>query len=1017
MRLIIPLLAAAALLPAGRAEEPRFALPDGFVIERAELGEVQYPMFAAFDDSGRLYVTESSGRDLYAELQAQTRFCRVSRLEDADGDGVFESQRIFADQLVYPMGVAWREGKLYIPDPPNLLALEDRDDDGRADSREVILSGFGHQDNGSLHGLTFGPDGWLYMTMGAPDGYKLRNRNGTVLSGRSGALIRCSPGGGSVEIICRGFENLIEVVWMPGGEMVGTVNWFQRPTDGLRDALVHLVPGGLYPLNLRDEGTAFPRTGVVLPSINRVPAVAYSGLCRYEGGNFPPEMRGSLFVAEHNTRKVSRHVLTRNGATFRSEEFAFLASSDPDFHPSDVLEAPDGSLLVVDTGGWYVQHCPTGKIRQSASRGGIYRIRHAATPLHDDPPGGKIEWAKLNLSELAALFGDPRFLVRERASRELVERKSFLTPVVDFVKQSGDANARDLAMWTLGRIKPVGATKLIESLLQDHETEVVSGAIRWLERSTNIDSLEPLLAHANEQIRMQAAFGLPQTYPIGRDQNLPKLWQAFQSAEDPFLEHALVYSLWRLASTNSFAERMESKDPRMAKAALVLLDQKAPSLLEPEPVLRLLGSEDFALRETVLGLLETRPAWLPVAEPHLETLLQPDAAATLASPFVERFPNSGAVRRAAARLLQADATPSAIRLELLRSIRKTGALRPPAEYQPVFRALLNPASANPESQALQAEAIHAASALNWTEFSPEIRAAADRENLPEALRVPALAFAGRGGEAWASGHFALLLRVLREGVDPGLRRRAAELLGESSPAPAQQRALLGAAAGLEVIYLGPLIPALLSAPAEEDAAWSLIESRIGQGWEPPLADFEKWTRPPLGALPEKAARLTETLRARQNSRAEKLAALEPLLAGGKAGSGREVFFSPAAACAACHRVQGEGGMVGPDLSHIGAIRSGRDLLESIVYPSSTLAQGYQAASLILKDGTELSGIIAGQFPEHLLLRQASGQEARVSRSDIVTQTARENSLMPDGFDAALNREQFRDLLAFLQALK
>jgi hypothetical protein len=79
---------------------------------------------------------------------------------------------------------------------------------------------------------------------------------------------------------------------------------------------------------------------------------------------------------------VQRHVLIREGATFRSENIDFVTSDDPDFHPSDVLAAPDGSVLIIDTGGWYVQHCPTGKIRESYARGGIpsRSSRRAAAP-------------------------------------------------------------------------------------------------------------------------------------------------------------------------------------------------------------------------------------------------------------------------------------------------------------------------------------------------------------------------------------------------------------------------------------------------------------------------------------------------------------------------------------------------------------------------------------------------------------------------------------------------------------
>jgi glucose/arabinose dehydrogenase len=359
---------------------PAFAVqvPDGFKVERADdPARSEFPMFAAFDDKGRLFVAESSGLDLYAEISALTRKCRVRLFEDRDKDGRFEHSQIFADKLVFPMGLAWRNGKLYVADPPNLITIEDTDRDGTGDKRTVILSEFGHKDNGSLHGLIFGPDGWLYMTTGSPDGYKFKRPDGSVLEGESGALIRCRPDGSDVEVLARGFENLVEVVFTPDWEIIGTLNWFRWPAGGVRDALVHLLPGGLYPMH-KEVGTPQPITGDPLPAIALYPAVALSGLARYDGAAFPEQMRGNLFSAQHNARKVQRHVLIREGSTFRVEDHDFLTTDDPDFHPSDVLQAPDGSLLVLDTGSWYTQHCPTGKIRNSQSRGGIYRVRCVA---------------------------------------------------------------------------------------------------------------------------------------------------------------------------------------------------------------------------------------------------------------------------------------------------------------------------------------------------------------------------------------------------------------------------------------------------------------------------------------------------------------------------------------------------------------------------------------------------------------------------------------------------------------
>ncbi|MEO8352535.1 MAG: hypothetical protein ABI680_12435, partial [Chthoniobacteraceae bacterium] len=163
-------------LCAKEAELARLHVPDQFTIEKvAAAPAVKFPMFAAFDDRGRLFVAESSGGDLYSELTELKRNCRVSVLEDRDGDGSFETARVFADNLVFPMGLTWRDGKLFLAQGPEAVTLEDTDNDGRADKRTTILAGFGHSDNGSLHGIIFGPDRLLYMTVGQPDGYRFKN--------------------------------------------------------------------------------------------------------------------------------------------------------------------------------------------------------------------------------------------------------------------------------------------------------------------------------------------------------------------------------------------------------------------------------------------------------------------------------------------------------------------------------------------------------------------------------------------------------------------------------------------------------------------------------------------------------------------------------------------------------------------------------------------------------------------------------------------------------------------------
>jgi putative heme-binding domain-containing protein len=147
----------------------------------------------------------------------------------------------------------------------------------------------------------------------------------------------------------------------------------------------------------------------------------------------------------------------------------------------------------------------------------------------------------------------------------------------------------------------------------------------------------------------------------------------------------------------------------------------------------------------------------------------------------------------------------------------------------------------------------------------------------------------------------------------------------------------------------------------------------------------------------------------------RLAELGPLLAGGSPNGGQSVFFGKLAACSTCHAVRGVGGHVGPDLSKIASIRSPRDLLESLVYPSNSFARGYESYVVQTKSNQLHAGVLAAESAEAITLRTPA--EVRVPRSSVKTMRQDRVSIMPSGLDAQLSREELSDLLAFLQSLK
>jgi putative heme-binding domain-containing protein len=164
-----------------------------------------------------------------------------------------------------------------------------------------------------------------------------------------------------------------------------------------------------------------------------------------------------------------------------------------------------------------------------------------------------------------------------------------------------------------------------------------------------------------------------------------------------------------------------------------------------------------------------------------------------------------------------------------------------------------------------------------------------------------------------------------------------------------------------------------------------------------------------------AAPLLAKLAAREKAQAVHLAKLDPLLAGGDVGRGRRVFFGQKAACSACHAIGEEGSRLGPDLTSIGAIRAGRDILEAIVFPSASQVPGYEAFLVLTNAGEAHMGVIARETTDFLTLRVANNVEQRIERAQIKSIQPAPISLMPQGLDKNLSRQELADLLTFLQS--
>jgi putative membrane-bound dehydrogenase-like protein len=1054
-RIIIACLSAAAIsvfVPPPVAAQ-RHNVPEGFVIEKvAGAPEVVFPMFACFDDRSRLFVAESSGEDLYAAMQKQTRRCRIRLLEDRGPDGRFRKSHVFADRLNFPMGLVWRDGKLYVADPPDLVTLEDTNGDGRADRRSVILSGFGHTDNGSLHGLIFGPDGLLYMTMGSPDGYKLKREDGASLEGQSGALIRCRPDGSEPEVVCRGFVNLVEVAFTARGEAIGTDNWFRDvnvlgrgletgpsavrtgpsavgagPSDGgLRDALVHLVDGGLYPYH-PEAGTPQPVTGEPLPPIALFPAVALSGLTAYRGPTFPAEMRGQFFSAQHNARKVCRHVLVPAGSTFRSQDFDFVTSDDPDFHPSDVLEDADGSLLVIDTGSWYIHHCPTGQIRHVKATGGIYRVKWKQAPVVEDPWGVQIDWKQARAEQLVEWLGDRRPAVQDRARLTLVGHGKSAVPVLAAALSEKVAlTVKQQAVWALAAILDDSALPPLRKSLGTNDPEIVIPSARALAARADshaTDELVRLLASDSPQVQLAAAEALAR---CGNANVLPMLWKALRGQPDRFLEHTIIHAIHRLADAAVLRTALEQPHPRVQKAALLLLDQppRPRDALAPQAVITRLSASEAELRQAALWVVQRHPEWAEHAIGLIRRLLkkailstdEETCLRTLLLKFQDRPPLQDLIGES---LAEKNETPVQRQLLVLDTMAQVNLPEVPAAWiAALARTIRSP------NAAARGQAVRTAAVLQIPKLDGDLLALAGRKEESAELRLEALRAIILRRPALSDPLFDLLLGQLDEQISPLMRLTAAEVLGRSRLSDMQMTRLMKAARDDALVSPSVLLPALQRSVTRATAAALLdyLAESLRQGWRPPEADLNKIldTLPSSvrdGAGGQTPQRLRQLWRQSVEQQRARLAEFEPLLAGGSAERGRKLFSSRKVACATCHRIGNEGGQIAPDLTRIGAIRAGRDILESIVFPSSTIAQGYESYIVTTKDGRSVTGVITRRTADVLVMRDSSGAELRLHKAQVDAMNRSATSLMPEGLDKAMTRDELRDLLAFLQSLK
>ena len=993
------------------------SVPEGFEVEIAAGPPlVERPMIVDLDDQGYLYVAESSGSNDDVQKQLAERPHSILRLEDVDGDGRFDRRTVFADGMMLPEGVLWHDGSVYVSAPPSIWKLTDTDGDGTADQREEwfdakTLTSCAND----LHGPYLGLDGWIYWTKGAFAEQTYERAGGEPFVTRAAHVFRRRPRGGLVEpVLTGGMNNPIEVAFTPEGERLLTSTFLTNPQLGRRDGILHAVYGGVYG---REHGVTdgHPTTGGLLSVMTHMGAAAPVGLARLESGTFGEDYRGRLFTTSFNLRKVSSHRLVPKGASFETDDADFLVSESRDFHPTDVMEDADGSLLVVDTGAWYKLCCPTSQLTKPNVRGAIYRVRKSGAVSPPDPLGKTIDWNAIGPEGLVALLADGRLAVRRRAIAALADNRA-VGALRDSLAKSDSVDVRRNAVWALTRIETEEARGAVRAALADASGSVRRAALHSIALHRDLEAVDTviaLLGDPSDAVKRVAAEALGR---IGDPNAVGSLLAAAAMTEDEVLTHSLVYALIEIGDPESTKRGLRADAARTQRAAMIALDQMRPAALGPETVISRLQSSSDEISIAAQWIASGHPEWGSHLAAYLEGRLtgQIGGDSEELGSLLERFAVSPEIQALLARTVAGSSSVAARRAALVAMAAASLEEAPKGWAEAIASAL--------RSDSTTEDALLAARRLNRpTAGAPVLDAAllavADNEMMDPALRIRALDAALGSAEELKPERFELATRQVLPSVAVTARSAAARVLSQARLDTGQLATLAEFLARVGPMELPRLVEAFgQSGDAETGARFvgGLSKSPGLANLRPDIVEAVARQYPP--AVRES---LDSLLLGEVEVFAEQQARLDTMLAAigpGDVVRGQAVFNSSEAACLSCHAIGHQGGNIGPGLTRIGEIRSRRDLLEAIVYPNASFVPSYEP--VVVQTANEShSGVRLEENATHLVLAVNADDQVRVLRADIEEIRPGTVSVMPSGLEEQLSHDALADLLAFLEATR
>jgi putative heme-binding domain-containing protein len=957
-------------------ELKRFTLPPGFEIQLvASEPEIIKPMNLAFDDRGRLLCTQSVEYPFPAKEGLPARDT-VKLLQDFAPDGRARKITTYVSGLNIPIGVYPTADGVICHSIPKIWKCRDVDGSDVCQKREPLYGDIGIRDtHGQTSAFTPWLDGWFYACHGFANDSALKSATtDSQIKMHSGNIYRFRPDGSKVEYYTHGQVNPFGLCFDPLG------NLYSADCHSL--PIYQLLRGSYYPtFDGINDGLGLG------PSImsHLHGSTAIGGIVYYAATQFPEKYRDTVFVGNPVTGRVDHDRLEPHGSSWKAIELPdFIKSADTWFRPVDLKLAPDGTLYIADFYNRIIGHyeVPLNHPGRDHERGRIWRVVYKGDGALPSKPMPDL--TKASAAELVELLKDDNLQVRVRATNQL-SAQGKAEAVLPLFSGPSDARQRAHALWVLER-----CGKLDEATLR-----------KLLGDSDRLVRVHLLKALAERPTWTFEA-------PLVRDR---------LKDEDPYARRASAEALGLHPSRENILPLIElwngaAKDDThlIHMARMALRNQLVPAG-SYDSLAGLLGGDKTALGRIAnvsLGVRNEESARFAFAWMKNEQL----DGGTLSNciKYVARYGPQDSLPAAFEYAKALQGRPPRELLGLVRAVNQgcqERGIRPPDAFAPWARGVVAGAL-HSEDRGAVGDALKVCREIRIDQIYEDVAALAERGKHQD-LRTAAIdalpsldakRTIGTLGKLIANNEEASAIRLKAVSSLASINRPDArdELINQLKTAPhgvsvAIAIGLAGTREGseqlLKAIGEGKASPRLLADKG--------VEGRFRAGKSQELVErMEKIVKD----LPPEDERINKLIAVRRAGYAK---------AKPDGAHGAELF---AKTCAGCHRLDGKGNKVGPELD--GVFSRGVDrLLEDILDPNRNVDQAFRATLLKTTDGRVISGLVLREEGQVLVIAEAADKETRVPLKDIEQRVLSQLSPMPTNVTEPLSEQDFYDLLSYL----